>query len=378
MLNRIAAVTLVTLLWISPLPAMAGGYLTSVGEGEDRIPLVVVWGTPYEMGRRQGELVKEDARVLIDTFLTLVQKADPERFNDSNLDAAWKSVEPHTDPRFIEELKGLAEGTGIPLEKLIRAHVMPVIADYSCSGIAAWGNATQNGHLYQTRNLDWDMHVKAQEHPCIVVYLPDEGTPHANITFAGCIGCNTGMSAAGIVLSEMGDSPGSDYPFDLNGTHFTTLFRSVLYDADGLDQAVQMFQSARRIKKYHYVVGDGKNLQAVKMKAHAPELVIWKDNDIQDELAPNIMPQVVYQDEGRGAFEPLQDVYGKIGHKEMIDIACRIPIKGGNILDVVYDATALEFWVAYAEKDIEAYQRPFVHVKLKDYLKKPAEKKSSP
>lgn len=34
MLNRIAAVTLVTLLWISPLPAMAGGYLTSVGEGE--------------------------------------------------------------------------------------------------------------------------------------------------------------------------------------------------------------------------------------------------------------------------------------------------------------------------------------------------------
>jgi hypothetical protein len=219
------------------------------------------------------------------------------------------------------------------------------------------------------------MHVKAQEHPCIVVYLPDRGTPHVNITFAGCIGCNTGMSAAGIALSEMGDSPGKDYPFNLNGTHFTTLFRTVLYDADGIDQAIDIFKSAQRIKKYHYVVGDGKNLQAVKMLAHAPDLIVWKDNDVRDELAPNVMPQVVYQDEGRGAYAPLQEVYGKIGHQEMIDIACRIPIKGGNILDVVYDATALEFWVAYAEKDVEAYQRPFVHVKLKDYLKKPEQDK---
>ena len=367
MLSLIVTATLL----LSTTTARAGGYLTSVGEGDDSIPLVVVWGTPYEMGKRQGELVKKDATELIDTFLKLVQLDDPKRFSNKNLDDAWKAIKPHTDPRFIEELKGLAKGTGIPYQKLIRAHVMPVIADYSCSGIAAWGTATKNGHLYQTRNLDWDMNVKAQEHPCIVVYLPDQGIPHVNISFAGCIGSNTGMNAEGIALSEMGDSPGKDYPFDLNGTHFTTLFRSVLYDADGLDKAVDIFKSAQRIKKYHYVVGDGKNLQAVKMLAHSPDLIVWKDNDIKDELAPRVMPQVVYQDEGRGAFEPLQEVYGKIGHKEMIDIACRIPIKGGNILDVVYDATALEFWVAYAEKDVEAYQRPFVHVKLKDYLKKP-------
>ena len=39
------------------------------------------------------------------------------------------------------------------------------------------------------------------------------------------------------------------------------------------------------------------------------------------------------------------------------------------MLDVVYDATALEFWVAYAKKDIEAYKRPIVHVRLKDSLR---------
>ena len=40
----------------------AEGYLTSVGSGADKIPVVVVKGTPYEMGKKQGELIKQDAR----------------------------------------------------------------------------------------------------------------------------------------------------------------------------------------------------------------------------------------------------------------------------------------------------------------------------
>ena len=360
--------TLLATLVVTTGIARADGYLTSVGEGADEIPVVVVRGTPYEMGRKQGELIKQDAIELTTTFMGLMQTADPERYSNEALDAAWKAVAPYTDKRFKEELRGMSDGTGLPLETLQRAHALPVVSNYSCSAISAWGAATKNGHLYQTRNLDWELHAGAQDHPCIVVYLPDDGTPHVNITFAGHIGANTGMNANGIVLSEMGDSPSRDYPFDLRGVHFTTLFRHVLYDADGLDEAIEIFQNATRIKKYHYVVGDGKNLRAVKMLAHAPDLIIWEANDPTDELAPKVMDNLVYQDEGRGAFEPIQEVYGKIDAQDMIDIACMIPIKGGNVLDVVYDATALEFWVAYAEKTEEAYKRPFVHVKLKDYL----------
>jgi isopenicillin-N N-acyltransferase like protein len=348
--------------------AGAESYLTSVGSGADEIPVAVVAGTPYEMGLAHGKLLKDDIVAMVQQFLAVVQSQGGERLSNEALDAAWKAVGPHTDPRFLEELRGVADATGLSLKMLLRAHMLPVLADYSCSSIAAWGKATRDGHLYQTRNLDWEMRVGAQDHPCIVVYLPDQGIPHANITFAGYIGSNTGINAQGIVLSEMGDSPGRDYPFDINGVHFTTLFRQVMYDARNLDEAVDLFTSAKRIKKYHYVVGDGKNLQAVKIRAYAPDIVIWKDNDSTDELAPNIIEQVVYQDEGRGAFAPLKKLYGQIGSEEMIDLACKIPIRGANLLDVVYDATALEFWVAYAEKEVEAYERPFVHVRLKDYL----------
>ena len=35
---------------------------------------------------------------------------------------------------------------------------------------------------------------------------------------------------------------------------------------------------------------------------------------------------------------------------------------------MVYDATALELWIAYAEKKENAYLRPYVHLKLNDYI----------
>jgi hypothetical protein len=369
MKSQMQALVLFAAAWLAISGIARGdGYLTTAGTGEDKIPVVVVRGTPYEMGKKLGELTQRDAVEFVHTALERVQARNPKRFSNEALDAAWQAIEPYTDPRFQEELRGLADGTGVSINVLRRAHTLPVIADYACSSIAAWGSATKDGHLYQTRNLDWEMHLTAQDHPCIVIYIPSTGIPHANITFAGCIGANTGINARGIVLSEMGDSPGGDYPFDINGVHFTTLFRTVLYDGDSLDKALDLFKSARRIKKYHYVVGDGRSRKAVKMLAHAPDLVIWKDNDPDDELAPHVLKNLVYQDEGRGAFLPLERLYGRIGAPELINVACKIPIKGSNVLDIVYDATALEFWVAYAKKEIEAYKRPFVHVKLKDYL----------
>ncbi len=359
-----------TLIFLSgPGTLLAEGRRTSVGSGADQIPLIVVKGTPYEMGKQQGELMKKEATQLIKSFMATIRSTGSPRFTDNVLDNAWNSTAPHTDNRFKEELRGLADGSGLPLKLLQRAHVMPVVADYSCSSVAAWGTATKNGHFYQTRNLDWDMNVRVHDYPLIVVYIPDKGIPHVNVTFAGVIGSNTAMNAEGIVLTSMGDAPGKDYPFDLNGVHFTTQFRQMMYEAGDLDQVLSLFKSTKQIKKYHYVFGDGKNKRAAKIRAHGADTQISFDDDPNDKLAPEIFKNIVYHDEGRGAYGPLKKVYGKIDEQDMIDVACKIPIKGANLLDVVYDATALEFWVSYAKGQEEGYKRPFIHVKMKDYLK---------
>ena len=130
--------------------------------------------------------------------------------SSANLDKAWESMEPFMGSQFIEEMEGLAEGAGVPLELLKRVHMIPAVSEYSCSGVAIWGKATRNGHLYQIRNLDYTTTAHLQDFRSVVVYIPKIGIPHINPSFAGNIGCHTGMNQEGITLTEIGDSPASD------------------------------------------------------------------------------------------------------------------------------------------------------------------------
>jgi hypothetical protein len=354
-------------------PGIRGfSYLTSVGSGAEEIPTVVVSGTPFEMGYHYGLRMQSEIQAFIPTFLAYVQQ-DQATYSNAILDAAWADSHPYTDDRYEQELLGLAAGSGVDYLTLRRVHCTAMVDTYSCSSVAAWDTATADGHLYQTRDLDWDMGAGAHDYPALVLYLPESGIAHANVSFAGLSGSHTGISAKGIALSEMGDSPGTEKPYDLNGTHFMPLFRQIMYDADNLTDAVDILTNAQRIKRYHYVFGDGQTeLDAVKILAHAPEtppndLVIWTDNDSTDEFAPNVLVDVVYNDEGRGAYPTLVAEHGVLDATKMVNLANSIATAGSNVMNVVYDATDLELWTAFAEGAAEASSQPYVYVDLKGF-----------
>lgn len=345
-----------------------GGYRFELTNGLSRVSVAVVGGTPYQMGWHLGRLMQQQIHefipAVLDGFMAELG------VSAEQLDLTWSTSAAFTDDRFEQELLGLADGAGLALRRLQHAHTLPLLMPYSCSSIAAWGDATEDGHLYQTRNLDWSLEAGAHEFPVLVLYLPADGFPHIHPTFAGIIGANSGLNAAGIVLAEMGDSPRREMPYATHAPHFTTWFRTLLYDAGNLTQALNTFHTLPQTKRYHFVFGDGRQEhRAVKILAHSPEppdrrIRIWKDNDPTDELAPRVLPGVVYQDEGRGAFPTLQAKHGRLNAPSLIEVANQIPIRGGNVLNVVFDATALRLWVAYAGDSREAYQQPYVHLDL--------------
>ena len=185
------------------------------------------------------------------------------------------------------------------------------------------------------------------------------------------IGAHTGMNAKGLALSEMGDASAKEAPYQVHAPHFTVYFRTMLYDGDSLEKALSIFKAQPATKRYHFVFGDGQSdKRAVKVRAHSPEpddkkLLIWKDADPTDEFAPNVLSCVVYNDEGRGAFPTLQKERGKLDGPKLVELANKIPIKGGNVENVVYDATALRMWVSYAKSGKEAYTRPYAYADLR-------------
>jgi hypothetical protein len=345
------------------------GRRTTVGEGDARIPVVVVRGTPYQMGWHLGRLIREDMQRFVPTAMARLKPSLG--VSDRALQETWARTAAYSDDRFEQELLGLSDGSGIGLSTLQAVHVLPLLMPYSCSSIAAWGKATADGHLYQTRNLDWNLQVGAHDFPVVAVYVPARGIPHVVPTFAGMIGAHTGMNVRGIALAEMGDSPAKESPYDVSAPHFMVFFRTLLYDADSLGRALEIFKGLPHTKRYHYVFGDGQaERRAVKILAHAPEppgrrLLVWKDNDPTDEFAPAVLKDVVYNDEGRGAFPLLKQDYGSLGAEKMIRIANHIPIRGSNVVNVVYDATALKVWVSYAKGEQEAYKRAYTLIDLR-------------
>lgn len=352
------------------LPLRGGsGHRTSVGEGDHEYPVVVVRGSPYDMGWHLGRLSKEEMQRFVPAAVAGIAK-ELGVSKDVLLDV-WSRSAAYADDRVEQELAGLADGSGLPLSTLQAMHAVPLLMPYSCSSIAAWGQATEDGHLYQTRNLDWSLEVGAHNFPMIVVYIPDKGIPHVVPGFAGMVGAHTGMNARGITLSEMGDASKAEAPYHVHAPHFTVFFRTLLYDGDSLSRALDIFKAQPATKRYHFVFGDGQQeKRAVKVRAHSPEpadrwLSIWKDNDPADEFAPNVLNCIVYNDEGRGAFPTLRSEHGKLNGEKLVKLANQIPIKGGNVENIVYDATSLRMWVSYAKGSMEAYQRSYAFLDLK-------------
>ncbi|MCX5769611.1 MAG: C45 family autoproteolytic acyltransferase/hydrolase, partial [Candidatus Hydrogenedentes bacterium] len=113
------------------------GYRTSIYAGSREIPLIVVSGTPYEMGYHYGRLMIDDVRTLLIAFYASI--TSDEEFSAANLDAAWYAMEPYMDTRYAEEMQGLADAAQLDFHDVRGVHAMAALDSYACSSVAAWG-----------------------------------------------------------------------------------------------------------------------------------------------------------------------------------------------------------------------------------------------
>lgn len=352
------------------------GKVFTTGKGADEVKVAVVKGTPYEMGHQLGTILKEDINTTLTKFLKAAQLEAPQLLSNEQLDKAWETNSHYIDNRVQEEMKGIAEGSGIDIKLFQRSHIIPLITPYSCSGVAVWGKGTANGHTLQIRNLDFTMDAGLQDHPVVVIYVPNEGAAHVNVSFAGYIASHTGMNANHLVFGEKGESPRSEMPYDIKGAHFSFLFRKMMYDTKTLDDILTTIKTTPLIKRYFLFFSDGNKATqgGAKVLVSTPDEVkyhIWKDNNPEDNVAPNTFSNVIYQTmDNITAAKIIKNDLGAFTPKKMIALSKAVAAKH-NLMDVVYDATTLEMWVAYANGEEErAADREYVHISMKEFIQK--------
>ncbi len=100
------------------------------------------------------------------------------------------------------EIQDVLMGSADPLH----VHEGPLL---QCSYFSAWGDRTDDGGQYMTRNMDFSEDTGIWTNAAMAVYVPDDGVPYASISWLGAnLGILAGMSQEGIAVSAVGaESP---------------------------------------------------------------------------------------------------------------------------------------------------------------------------
>ena len=247
------------------------GWLEKTGQGDLVLHLEGTW---YDMGYEQGKLMTKEAIETMNGVKAYAVGAVPLPYNTFKsllYNKVYLKSEPYVPEEFKQELKGLADAGGVSVKDVEALHSLIYIA--SCSSTAAFGPASKDGNLYQTRSLDFiltfidpETDTPMQNNSMIVVYKPKDGVPFVSFSWPGMLGSVGGMNAKGISISEMTLPSKYESPAGLS---MIWRIKQTLDKAENLDQAITLMTQKPLEGGYNFMVGDGKIPTAVAMEMDA-------------------------------------------------------------------------------------------------------------
>jgi len=330
-------------------------------------------GTPYEMGYQHGVLLKDHARENLQYLLDVKGDTDlvevgPLRLKPRQaIETIIQVQKPFVPSKYFEELRGLADGTGVPLKDVQVANFIPEM--FHCSGFAVMNSATKDGTLYHGRVLDYATDWRLQEHAVILVAEPAKGIPFVNVTYAGFIGSVTGMNARHVSIGEMGGGGLGHW----EGVPMAFLVREVLERADDLDAAIAIFRDNPRTCQYFYVIADAKTNRAVGMEAS------WNKFDvIRPAMEHPLLPKPVKDAVLLSADDRYEQLVGRVksGHGSFTaETAIRLmdrPVAiTANLHNVLFEPQRTRCWGANASADGQpAAGQKYFEFRLTDLLER--------
>ena len=344
-------------------------------EGQGRLEIfdgtkvLFVKGTPEEMGRQHGALLKKQVRNNVGNVLyglgvggSLVSGT----WFFGEMERAGERLTPYMDTRYLREMDALAAASGMAKEEIRMANLFPEL--FHCSGFAIYGDATQDGRLYHGRILDYFRGQGLEQNAVVIVSEPDEGNAWVNISYAGFVGSVTAMNEKHVAIGEIGGRGEGQW----DGKPMAQLVREVMEKADTVEEAVEIMRRGPRTCEYYYVISDGKTRRAVSISATPDKFdVVWAGES--HPMIPEAVKDAAVVSGGDRFTELIRRIkagYGEFDDESARDLMTRPVCMKSNIHSVLFAPETLDFWVANADSKNVASATRYTHYNLADLLGK--------
>lgn len=207
-------------------------------------PYIQVSGTPYEIGRQQGELAQAQVRTSVETYKQMFYDYSGISWDTAQSYAMTfvPAIEAY-DPEILEEIRGIADGSGFSLAEILALNVRSEIVlqgnqvsaplDGGCTSCAFTPWVTANQETLLAQNWDWKVAEKAG---CILLHIHQAHKPDIlMVTEAGIVG-KIGFNSAGVGVGL--NALASDKRIDAQTIPLHVALRGVLNSAT-LADAIQ-------------------------------------------------------------------------------------------------------------------------------------------
>ena len=336
-------------------------------EEVDGTRVLVLKGTPEEMGHQHGVLMKKEIHQLVDQILFGVgvgSSFERGTWVFGEIEGAQKRLNPFMDERYLREMDSLASAAELPRQEVRLANFFPEM--FHCSGFAVFGKATTDGKLYHGRVLDYMRGMGLEQSAAVMVFQPDKGNAWVNVGYAGFIGSVTAMNEKHIAMGEMGGQGQGQW----DGKPMAELVREVMEKANTLDEAVAIMRKGPRTCEYYYVISDAKNNSAVGIAATPDKFQVIKPGE-SHELLPHPSKDTVLMSAGDRYEELARRVkanYGKFDAAGARDLMTRPVCMTSNLHSALFEPETLDFWVANADSKSPAAHCRYTHYNLAQLL----------
>ena len=268
-------------------------------ETRGNLYMIHLKGSPYEIGFQHGVLMSEEIRKG-----PIKIYADPITggrggFSLKNwvlgLYLDWKVYRPleKAQPQeLLDEIKGIADGSGLPYEIIFKANCLNVVETtmtpilikssakeleklgitlQACSTFVATREATLNGKTIVGRNTDYPGVEGWPKYQTVFFVEPKEGYKYVKIGTAGILMWAPGMNEKGIVLCAHFMLYDDATP---HGWDIPSFIGEILRKADSTESAVGILRNHPRGGTCGFVITDGKAKKAVAAEVSAGSVAV--------------------------------------------------------------------------------------------------------
>jgi len=238
------------------------------------LPVLVVSGSPEELGKAAGLLALAPAQRVIDYPRDLLKFHRVEAVYDLFVQSG-EGMAKQFPAAYQQEMEALVSASKVERTKVVVGNTFFDLKKvFACSALLLEAERSSTGGPLLGRNLDYPSMGYIHEYTLVTIYRPAGKHAFASIGFPGLLGCLSGMNDAGLALGvlEVFDVKDGEKGFDPKGVPYALCLRKVLEECTTIAQAKKCLEEQRRTTTINVVIADRQGVATLEVTPGRVEL----------------------------------------------------------------------------------------------------------